>query len=108
MAKAADVGSSNWDAEVTQSDLPVLVDFWAPWCGPCRMLAPTVDAIAQDYEGRLKVFKCNVDENHDIAARFSVMNIPQLLLLKKGKVAIQLVGAQPKDAITRRIDEQLS
>lgn len=108
MAKAADVGSSNWDAEVTQSDLPVLVDFWAPWCGPCRMLAPTVDAIAQDYEGRLKVFKCNVDENHDIAARFSVMNIPQLLLLKKGKVAIQLVGAQPKDAITRKIDEQLS
>jgi len=107
MSSAAEVGSKNWDDQVLKSELPVLVDFWAPWCGPCRMLSPTVDALATELDGQLKVFKCNVDENHEVAGRYSVMNIPQLLLFKEGRVVMQIVGSQSKDAISAKLKDHL-
>ncbi len=87
---------------------PVLVDFWAPWCGPCNMLAPTVSEIAKDYEGKLKVVKLNVDENMNAPSRYNVRNIPLLLIFKGGQVAEELVGNRPKDQITKALDRHLS
>lgn len=93
-----------FDAEVLQSDKPVLVDFWAEWCGPCRMLAPTIDAIADEYQGRVKVGKLNVDENNQTAFRYQVRGIPAILLFKGGKVVDQRVGAVPKSELTKMIE----
>ncbi len=87
---------------------PVLVDFWAPWCGPCNMLAPTVSEIAKDYAGKLKVVKLNVDENMNAPSRYNVRNIPLLLIFKGGQVAEELVGNRPKDQITKALDRHLS
>jgi thioredoxin 1 len=95
---------SNFDQEVLTSDVPVLVDFWAEWCGPCRMMTPTVDAIATDYNGKLKVGKLNVDENNQTAMRFQVRGIPMLLLFKGGKVVDQRVGAMGKNEVQKMID----
>ena len=95
---------SNFDTEVLTSDVPVLVDFWAEWCGPCRMMTPTVDAIATDYNGKLKVGKLNVDENNQTAMRFQVRGIPMLLLFKGGKVVDQRVGAMGKNEVQKMID----
>src|SRR5215831_6363157 len=99
---------SNFDTEVLTSDVPVLVDFWAEWCGPCRMMTPTVDAIATDYNGKLKVGKLNVDENNQTAMRFQVRGIPMLLLFKGGKVVDQRVGAAPKTDFQRMIENHLN
>lgn len=87
---------------------PVMVDFWADWCRPCHMLAPTVAEIAQDYNGRLKVVKLNVDENVNAAGRFNIRGIPTLLIFKGGQVADQIVGAVPKDQITKVVDRHLN
>ena len=95
---------SNFDQEVLTSEVPVLVDFWAEWCGPCRMMTPTVDAIATDYDGKLKVGKLNVDENNQTAMRFQVRGIPMLLLFKGGKVVDQRVGAMGKNEVQKMID----
>ena len=95
---------SNFDQEVLTSEVPVLVDFWAEWCGPCRMMTPTVDAIATDYNGKLKVGKLNVDENNQTAMRFQVRGIPMLLLFKGGKVVDQRVGAMGKNEVQKMID----
>ncbi len=95
---------ANFDTEVLSSEVPVLVDFWAEWCGPCRMMSPTVDAIATDYNGRLKVGKLNVDENNQTAMRFQVRGIPMLLLFKDGKVVDQRVGAMGKSEVQKMID----
>lgn len=98
---------ASFDAEVLNSDLPVLVDFWAEWCAPCRMIAPTVDAIADEFAGRLKVGKVNVDFNNQTAARFMIRGIPTLLLFRGGKVVEQRVGAVGKADLVRMIEPHL-
>lgn len=90
---------NNFDAEVLNSEKPVLIDFWAPWCGPCRMVSPVVDEIAQESDGTYKVGKINVDEQPELAAKFGVMSIPTLIVMKNGKVASTSVGARSKQAI---------
>jgi thioredoxin 1 len=98
---------ANFDTEVLNSGLPVLVDFWAEWCAPCRMIAPTVDAIADEYAGRLKVGKVNVDYNNQTAARYMIRGIPTLLLFRGGKVVDQRVGAVGKAELVKMIEPHL-
>ena len=93
------ITKANFDQEVMKSDLPVLLDFWAPWCGPCRMLGPIVEEIAEEYKGRAKVGKINVDEEDELAAAFRVSSIPTVVVMKGGKVVNQAVGARPKQQI---------
>lgn len=102
-----DLTDANFDAEVLQSPTPVLVDFWAVWCGPCRAIAPHVEAIAEEYAGRLKVGKVNVDENSATAATYGISSIPTLLLFKGGKVAEQIVGLRPKPALIDAVEKLL-
>lgn len=97
----------NFEEQVLKSEKPVLVDFWAAWCGPCRMIAPSVEAIAQEYSSRAKVGKLNVDENMSVTSRYRIQGIPALLLFKNGQVAEQLTGAHPKDAIVKMIEKHL-
>ena len=99
---------ATWDTDVLNSDVPVLVDFWAEWCGPCRMMTPTVDSIADDYAGRIKVGKLNVDENGGTAMRYNIRGIPTLLLFKGGKVVEQKVGAVGKSDVQKMVDAQLA
>ena len=94
----------NFNDEVVKSSLPVLVDFWAEWCGPCRMVAPVVDEIAKEYAGKLKVAKLNVDEAQNLAIQYGVMSIPTLLVFKQGKVINQVVGAMNKDQLVSRLN----
>jgi thioredoxin 1 len=97
----------NFEEDVLKSPQPVLVDFWATWCGPCRMMAPTVDVIAAEYAGRAKVGKLNVDENLTIASRYGIRSIPTLLVFKAGQIQEQVSGTQPKDVINRLLDKYL-
>ena len=99
----AEVTDSNFQAEVIESEVPVLVDFWAPWCGPCRMVAPVVEEIAQEKGEQLKVVKLNIDENQNTAVSFDVMSIPTLILFNHGQVVKKVVGAYPK----RRLEAEL-
>ncbi len=103
-----DFNDASFDQDVLQSDVPVLVDFWAEWCGPCRMMSPTVDAIADDYKGRLRVGKLNVDQNGVTATRYQVRGIPMLLLFKNGKVVDQRVGAMGKVEVQKMIDSHVA
>ena len=98
-----EVTSADFEAEVLQSDLPVLVDFWAPWCGPCKALTPTVEKIAAEVEGKVKVVKCNIDQSQDIAGRYSIMSIPTLLVFHKGQVVEQLIGLVKPDKIMDKL-----
>ena len=107
-AHTVEITESNFEAEVEQSAVPVLVDFWAAWCGPCRALAPTVEQIAEQYEGTLKVGKLDVDANVALSARFSIRGIPTLLLFKDGQVKEQLVGAVPKTTIETAVSKHLA
>jgi thioredoxin 1 len=107
-ANTIEITDSNFEAEVEKSDVPVLVDFWAAWCGPCLALAPTVEQIADEYEGKLKVGKLNVDANGALSAKFSIRGIPTLLLFKDGEVKEQLVGAVPKATIIGAITKHVS
>ncbi|OFW31636.1 MAG: thioredoxin [Acidobacteria bacterium RIFCSPLOWO2_12_FULL_60_22] len=102
-----EVTDQTFEKEVLQSDQPVLVDFWAAWCGPCRMIAPTVEALAREYLGKAKVAKVNVDENQSTPAHYNVRGIPTLLLFKGGQVQEQLVGAASRDAIENMIKKHL-
>ncbi len=107
-ANVINLTDETFDREVLQSDLPVLVDFWAEWCGPCKMMAPTVDAIAAEYAGRLKVAKLDVDANGGSAMRYQIRGIPTLLLFKGGRVVDMRVGAVPKSEVVRMISPHLS
>jgi thioredoxin 1 len=101
------VTDGNFDAEVLQSQIPVLVDYWAEWCGPCKMIAPILDAVAQDYAGKLKVAKLNIDENQDTPARYGIRGIPTLMLFKGGNVEATKVGALSKSQLTSFIDSNI-
>lgn len=106
MAAITEVNVSNFDA-LLANDLPVLIDFWAPWCGPCRMVSPIVDQLADELDSRLVIGKCNVDENQDIAMKYGVMSIPTLVILKGGQEVNRIVGAMPKPALTAEIEKSL-
>ena len=106
----AEVSDSNWEIEVMQSDRPVLVDFWAPWCGPCRMLAPTVEQVAEKFHGKAKVVKLNVDENIEVSGRYGIRGIPTLVLFNGGQEVDRHVGV-PSNAlgsISQMIEKQLA
>lgn len=97
----------NFDAEVLNSNLPVMVDFWAVWCGPCKVLSPIVEELANDYAGKIKVGKVNVDENNNLAMRYGVMSIPTLKFFKAGKVVGEMIGAAPKTAVEAELKKHL-
>ena len=102
-----DVNDQDFEAQVLNSNVPVLVDFWAPWCAPCRMLAPTVDAVAQTFSGSASVVKLNVDDNPQVSQRYGIKGIPTLILFKNGKEEERVVGATSKEAISRMIDKHV-
>ncbi|MDQ7828934.1 MAG: thioredoxin [Armatimonadota bacterium] len=108
MAKPTHVTEETFEREVVQADLPVLVDFWAEWCGPCRMIAPIVEEFAREYEGRMKVAKVDVDTNQGLAMRFNIMSIPTLGLFKGGQLVERIVGYMPKAELKRRVDAALA
>ena len=97
----------NFDGEVIKSDLPYLVDFWASWCGPCRMVSPIIDELAEEYKGKLKVGKVNVDEQGELASEYAVVSIPTIMIIRNGKVEEKLVGARSKDEFCDLIDSIL-
>ena len=108
MAKnVLELNSANWETEVLQSPVPVLVDFWAPWCGPCRMIAPYIEALADQYAGRVKVGKVDVDDNQELASRYGITSIPQVYIFKNGQIVDRLVGAMPKKAYEDAVERAL-
>lgn len=104
MANVQQVSDASFDSDVLQADVPVLIDFWAPWCGPCKAIAPVVEELAGEYDGRLKVVKMNVDDNPQTPAQYGVRGIPNLILFKSGEVKQQIVGAVPKGHLVKAID----
>src|ERR1044072_7580265 len=107
MGKITEVGDNNFETEVLNSTVPVLVDFWAPWCGPCKSIAPIVEELAGEYEGKLKVAKLNVDDHPATASRYGIRGIPNLIILKGGTVKEQIVGAVPKTKLVSAIEKAL-
>ena len=98
---------ATFDEHVKSSDVPVLVDFWAEWCGPCKMISPVLEEIAEEQAGKIKIGKLNIDDNLDVTRRFEVMSIPTLILFKDGEVAVRLIGAKPKGALLEEISAYL-
>jgi thioredoxin 1 len=107
MADLLQATDDNFDAEIVKSDLPVMVDFWAEWCGPCRMVAPVVEELAKEYAGKIKVAKMDVDKNRKTPVKFGIRNIPTLILFKGGEVAKTIVGAKPKSSIEAELKKLL-
>jgi thioredoxin 1 len=104
---AIEITDSSFKNEVIDSEIPVLVDFWAPWCGPCKTIAPVLDELAKEYEGKVKIVKLNVDENQGTASEFGVRSIPTLILFKGGKAVDQTMGAQSKENLKQMVDKSL-
>jgi thioredoxin 1 len=102
-----EVNDSNFDSEVANSTIPVFIDFWAPWCGPCRMVAPVVDELAKEMQGKIKFTKVNIDDSPNTASRFGVMSIPTMLVIKNGQTVGQQVGAVPKGILKAMIEKSL-
>jgi len=107
MSTAAQVTDSSFKQEVLDSDVPVLVDFWAPWCGPCRMVAPVVDEISEQYKGQIKVVKVNTDENPNVASQYGIRSIPTLMIFKGGEKVDMVVGAVPKTTLASTLEKYL-
>ncbi len=107
MANVMEFNLANFATEVTGSDVPVLVDFWAPWCGPCKMLGPTIEQLAGEFAGKAKVGKVNVDDNQDLAAQFGIRGIPTVLLFKGGKQVGSFVGLKPKEELARALTDAM-
>ncbi len=108
MPKPAEVTDANFETEVVKSDKPVLVDFWAPWCGPCRMVAPLVEELAEEYDGKVKFVKLNTDDNVNIATRYGIRSIPTLLMFKGGEPIDQIIGFRPKGDLQKTIEKSLA
>lgn len=107
MGKTIELNDSNFD-QVVKSDKPVLVDFWAEWCGPCKMIGPLVEELAGEYEGKAVIAKLNVDENPDVTARYGIRNIPTLLVFKNGQIVDKQVGAVPKSVLAQKLEAQVA
>lgn len=107
MAEILEVNDKNFTEEVLQSSLPVVVDFWAPWCGPCRILAPVVEELSQEYAGKIKIVKMNTDENPSTPSKYMIVSIPTLIFFKNSKPIDQLVGIQSKNEIKKHLDRLL-
>ena len=107
MSSAIDVTTQTWDSEVAASQVPVVVDFWAPWCGPCRAIGPILDDLAKDYSGKINIVKVNVDENPKTAQEYSVRNIPMLMVIEKGQVRKTLLGLRPKEHLAAMIERSV-
>ncbi|MGC9319924.1 MAG: thioredoxin [Armatimonadota bacterium] len=104
MAEPVHVDQAAFQSEVLDSDIPVMVDFWAPWCGPCHMVAPTLEQLAADYDGQAKIAKVNVDDNPDLAMKYGIRSIPALLLFQGGDVVDTLIGVQPEDVLREKLE----
>ena len=108
MSKEMEFTDANFEEEVIKSDVPVLVDFWAPWCGPCRMVAPIVEELATDYDGKLKVGKLNTDDNREVASKFGIMSIPTIMIFKNGEAKQTIIGVQAKQVLAGKIDSVIN
>jgi thioredoxin 1 len=108
MSKPVEIDDAKFEESVLKADKPVLVDFWAPWCGPCRMVAPVVEELAEEYDGKMGFMKMNVDDSPKIASQYGIMSIPTLIIFKEGKPVSNIVGFRPKNELKKSLDEALS